>query len=73
MSSWIERPRDVAIVGAGPAGYHAASLMMFGSHYPSRTMDASRTAIPGLDEDQQRKVYGGTAAARCGIERGVLA
>jgi ribulose 1,5-bisphosphate synthetase/thiazole synthase len=54
VSSWFETPLDVAIVGAGPAGYCAA-------------------AIPGLDEDQQRKVYGGTAVVLYGIERGVLA
>ena len=71
MSGWIDRPLDAAIVGPGRPGYDVASLTMFGSHCPSRAKDAARTAIPG--PDQQRKVYGGTAAVFYGIERSVLA
>jgi predicted TIM-barrel fold metal-dependent hydrolase len=73
ITAGLEGPQDPAVAGAWYQQHDKASLMLFGSHYPSWSMEASRTAIPGLDEDQQRKVYGANAAALYGIERGGLA
>ena len=45
-----------------------SQLLMYASHYPHWSMDTPQRTIPGLDDEQQRRVYGATAAAVYQVE-----